>query len=264
MKIVILYSSGLDSYLLYQYAKIYYPEAEVKCLYYKHGAEAEEIEILKLPKYVDVRTIDWLSDEIKPLAKKDDPFAGAIYIPGRNLIFSSLAACQEIPDEIWMGTVWDEDNEKGTDKNEKFRNDTSRLLSYVLSPFLSDVKIRFPFVEEGWTKLDCLIWALNNNIQPNDITNTVSCWIQRGDVPCGTCKQCFKRALNFLSVDLKENYFVDPIYSDSGKKYIEMYLSSNSTNRDEMNVKKIILDLYNRDLFTDEVSIIIKKYYGNI
>src|SRR5690625_80518 len=140
MKIVILYSGGLDSYIMKRYAELKYPNAELKFIYYKHGAESEEKEISLLPEYVEIRSIDWLGDKIRPKAKKEDPFAGAIYIPGRNLVFSVLAACQELPDEIWLGVLADENNEGATDKNSKFAGATSNLLSYVLSPFLDDIK----------------------------------------------------------------------------------------------------------------------------
>lgn len=252
MKIVILYSGGLDSFLMKKYAEIKYPSSEIVFIYYKHGAESEEEEIRRLPKYVDIREVEWLNDKRKPVSKKDDPYAGNIYIPGRNLIFSSLAACQELPNEIWMGTLWDEDNFKATDKNEFFRSSTSSLLSYVLSPFLDGVKVRFPFVDEGWTKLDCIQWALSNGVSKDDIKSTVSCWNQKGDKPCGVCKQCFKRKLNFLLSNIDEDYIEDPLNSDHGRKLLEMYLLSNDEmNEDEKNIKKQILSCYHQNLFDE-------------
>ena len=100
MKIVILYSSGLDSRIMLHYAQQKYPDADIKCIYYQHGAESEQHELSLLPDFVEVRKIDWLGEKIKPVAKKEDPFAGAIYIPGRNLVFSVLAASQELADSL--------------------------------------------------------------------------------------------------------------------------------------------------------------------
>lgn len=258
-KIVILYSGGLDSFLLKKYAEITYPKAEVKCIYYKHGAGSEEQEIKRLPSFVDIRTIDWLGEKIQPVAKKDDPFAGKIYIPGRNLIFSALAACQELPDQVWMGTVVDEDNPKGTDKNEEFRSKTSQLLSYVLSPFLNEVRVRFPFVEERWTKLDCIWWALNKGVTEEDIKKTVSCWHQTGDKPCGVCKQCFKRELIFLLSGITQEYVENPMKSEHGKKLLEMYLKAGmddsvEKNLDEANVYGQIVRCYEQGLFDDDTA----------
>lgn len=245
MKIVILYSSGLDSKIMKRYAEVKYPLAEVKCIYYAHGAESEEQEISLLPDFVEVRKIDWLGDKIKAVAKKEDPFAGAIYIPGRNLIFSALAACQEIADEIWMGTLWDEDNPKGTDKNATFRNLTSGVLSYVLSPFIDNVTVRFPFVEEKWSKQHAVEWALKNGLNAEEVMNTVSCWHYHGDRPCGKCKQCFKRNMVLFMNKAAEEYQNDVVASneDLAAGYIQAALDG-TNNRDELNVAYMLL-VYN-------------------
>lgn len=243
MKIVILYSGGLDSFILKKYAENMYPYDEVKCLYYAHGAESESQEIKRLPSFVEVRKIDWLGDKIHPVAKLDDPFAGSIYIPGRNLVFSVLAASQELANEIWMGTVWDEDNPGATDKNETFRNDTGKLLTYVLSPFIKDVQIRFPFVELEWTKDHCVNWALKNGVLIESLKSTVSCWHHDG-LPCGRCKQCFKRWFIFFLNGFEEKYKEEPIFSKYGKEMIKMYLDawhSKTMNQDETEVAKNIL-----------------------
>lgn len=244
-KIVILYSGGLDSFIMYHYAKAHYPDADIKCLFFDHGQAAVEAEIKALPDFVTVRKMDWLGDEIKPIAKKDDPFAGAVYIPGRNLIFGALAACQEIADEVWMGTVWDEDNPKGTDKNEKFRHDTSELLSYVLSPFIDGVKIRFPFVEDELTKEKMVAWALDQGVAQEDILKTVSCWLQDSDKPCGECKQCSKRMLVFGLNGFSEEYVVHPLQSleqlANLKNYVDHALEGKVLNRDEKNVVDMIV-----------------------
>lgn len=266
-KIVILYSGGLDSLIMRHYAKVKYPEAKIKCLYYAHGADSEDSEIQRLPSYVEVRVLQWLGDKIKPVAKKEDPFAGAIYIPGRNLIFSALAACQELADEIWMGTLVDEDNPKGTDKNQKFRQDTSELLSYVLSPFLDKVTVKFPFVDEKWTKADCVKWALETGLSPKEITNTVSCWHHHG-IACGQCKQCFKRQLVFKLNDLEEEYATDPISSAFGLNLVDGYMNAvfndDSTNADECNVVSMLIKLSDENKLCLEANKIIQKYRDKI
>lgn len=251
MRIVINYSGGLDSLIMYHYAKIVYPDSDVVCIYFKHGAASEEKELSTLPDFVQVRTIDWLNDKCKPIAKKEDPFAGAIYIPGRNLIFASLAACQELANEVWMGTVWDEDNPKGTDKNETFRSETSNLLSYVLSPFIDGVKVRFPFVELGWTKVDSVRWALANRLSKEDILNSVSCWDHTDGKPCGKCKQCVKRALVFTINGFSEECKVDPLEGEFGLSLLQQYLTAyaehpeeTKANRDENNVINMIISAY--------------------
>lgn len=246
MKIVILYSGGLDSYIMHHYAKKTYPEAEIKCIYYKHGCKSEESELKNLPDFVSVKQIDWLDDNNTALSKKSDPFAGNIYIPGRNLVFITLAACQELPDEIWMGTLVDENNEQATDKNTLFREETEKLLSYVLSPFQKDgVKIRFPFVEEEWTKLNAIQWALDNGLKKNMLIKQISCWNHDGE-NCGQCKQCFKRELVFRILDIADKYKINPLSSPYGQnlmnQYIEKY-NSGEANADEKNVYIMIKEL---------------------
>lgn len=239
MKIVVLYSGGLDSLIMLHMARTWHPDAEIKCLYYKHGADSESSEIARLPNEVEVRHIDWLNDQCRAVSKKDDPFAGAIYIPGRNLVFTTLAACQELPDEIWMGTLWDEDNEQATDKNTEFMEDTSELLSYVLSPFIDKVKIRFPFVEQKMTKELSVSWALRHGISEDDLVSTVSCW-HHTDMACGVCKQCFKRYFIFVLNGFQERCKVHPLYSRHGKELLKQYLSCTPKNRDEQTVVDMI------------------------
>lgn len=247
MNISILYSGGLDSFIMKRYAEVKYPHANVKCIYFKHGAESEEKEIALLPEYVEVRSIDWLGDKIKPVAKKEDPFAGAIYIPGRNLVFSVLAACQDLPDEIWLGALADENNEKATDKNETFANGTSELLSYVLSPFKESVRVKFPFVEENWTKVDSVKWAIENGASVNDLLDTVSCW-HYNKKPCGKCKQCFKRHLVFATNNIDDGLEYDvEEFNTFIKGYIDV-VSNGSLNADEVNVVNMMVSCYQKGI----------------
>lgn len=264
MRIVILYSSGLDSRIMLHYAKVKHPEAEIKCIYYAHGAESEQAEIDRLPDFVEVRKIDWLNDKIKPVAKKEDPFAGAIYIPGRNLVFATLAACQELANEIWMGTLVDEVNPKGTDKNDTFRHLASGTISYALSPFIDWVTVRFPFAEAEMTKADAVCWALLNGMTPEEILDTTSCWHRTGDLPCGQCKQCFKRALVLKMNDLSEECEIDPLDSDYGynlaKGYLDEVIIKKSDNADEMNVVKMLTTLENYSRLPDRLQKLVSSY----
>lgn len=246
MKIVILYSGGLDSFLMKFYAESKYPDAEVKCIYYKHGAESEKTEIEYLPEYVEVRRLDWLGDQIRPVAKKSDPFAGNIYIPGRNAVFTVLAAAQELPDQIWLGALWDEDNEQGTDKNERFRHSVSNLMQYVLSPFIDKVELRFPFVEEQWTKRKAVTWAIESGVDIDMMLNTNSCWHNDDGVPCGKCKQCLKRYLVMKSVGIEETYKVNPLEDPEQRERINQYIDkwrNGSPNADEAEMADMILQL---------------------
>jgi 7-cyano-7-deazaguanine synthase in queuosine biosynthesis len=226
-----------------KWAEKYHPTAEVKCLYYAHGAESEQEEISLLPDYVEVRQMQWLGDTIKPQPKKSDPFAGAIYIPGRNLAFVTLAACQELPDEIWLGVLADENNEQATDKNDKFRNLAMESINYALSPFVDKVNIRFPFAEADFTKLDTVRWALDNGVPKQEIEKTVSCWHAHDGKHCGKCKQCVKRFLVFDAVGLKTDYVVEPMSVPAQVELCDRYVvlvDGGGGNADEIAMSNMI------------------------
>jgi 7-cyano-7-deazaguanine synthase in queuosine biosynthesis len=239
-KIVVLYSGGLDSFVLYHLAKT--ESSEVTAIYYQHGCDSEESELASLPDFVEVRKVDWLNENCRPLPKKSDPVAGAIYIPGRNLIFSALAASQELPDEVWMGTTFDEDNQQATDKNEYFRSETSKLLTYVLSPFIDSLTVKFPFVERQWSKQQIVLWALSNGLK-DGLLKTISCWFAKDGIPCGLCKQCFKRALVMKIFNITEKHSHNPLHLSNCEHYVREYCKlygDGIANADELNVYNLM------------------------
>ena len=242
--IVILYSGGLDSLMMEKFAKLYYPDAKITGLFFDHGQDSVARELRYLPDWVKVKTIDWLGDEIKPRSKKSDPFAGAIYIPGRNLVFCVLAASYYQPDEIWLGTLADENNENATDKNDIFIEKTEDVINYVLSPFVENIQIRFPLAERGWSKIDALKFLLNSgSLTRKDILKTTSCWFHIVDKPCGQCKQCLKRALvlwNFDIVEEHENLLpLDP-NNQICMNLMTQYEEEKNPNADEQVMQKLI------------------------
>lgn len=253
MKIAMLYSGGLDSFILKKYAEFVHPYAEIKYLYYAHGAESENAEILSLPDFVKVRRVEWLNNEYRALEKSHDAHSGPIWIPGRNLVFTALAACQELADEVWLGTVYDEDHSKNTDKNQKYMDLTSELLTHVLSPFKNEVRVRAPFVEHCWTKRDCVAWALENGATPEQLMATVSCWFLGGAKPCGQCKQCFKRWMVFKLNGFEEEYDQHPIDSPYGIKMLAALLDSKDANIDEATIINNIKEIWNRGEFPEKV-----------
>lgn len=245
MLIVLLYSGGLDSRIMAHYAKVKYPKAEVKCLYYAHGAPAEQNEISTLPDFVEVRRLDWLTPEKGPVAKATDPAAGAIYIPGRNMVFATLAACQELPDQIWLGALKDEQHEQATDKNQTFADLAGETLEYVLSPFLKgSLFIRAPLAEMKWTKLSSLEWALTNGLSAEEVLKTVSCYGPHGK-PCGNCRACIKRAVNFGAAGLYEEHVDEgPLHNTYGQDRALEYFNLTNPNFDEQEMIRVLKLLY--------------------
>lgn len=244
MNIVILYSGGLDSLMMEKLAKRDFPDANVIGLFFNHGQDSVDREIKHLPDWVKVKNLDWLGDEIKPRSKKSDPFAGAIYIPGRNLVFSVLAACYYQPDEIWLGTLADENNKDATDKNHVFIRKTEDVLDYVLSPFLDHVKIVFPLADRGWTKTDAVRSLLESgHLSVEEILRTSSCWFHTTSKPCGYCKQCLKRALvlrNFGITEEHESYHPLDIKNVECLKMMVDYENKENPNADEVAMQRLI------------------------
>lgn len=216
MKITILYSGGLDSTILYAYAKVHYPNAEISCVWFHHGHSASVQEETVLPSFVKVRRMEWLQlqDVVGYTSKSENGQSEASYIPGRNLVFAILAACQDVPDEIWMGTLENEVHDFSVDRSAKFMKDTSALLSYVLSPFKPSVKLRAPLAEAGFDKFKEIEWALQNALTQEDIISTWSCYNLNKNVvdqiPCGDCAQCMRRKILFGALGFEERYLQDP------------------------------------------------------
>ena len=213
MNILILYSGGLDSFILYHYAKKQYPDAEVQAVYYRHGQPAMQKELDRLPSWVIQKEMEWLDEHNGPVAMKTKPTEGAIFIPGRNMAFITLAACQFTPDEIWMGSVANEVTAASTDKNQLFVDKMNDILNYVLDPFLENgIKVRIPFVEDGMGKIEAVRWALDHGITKEEILNTPSCYGE-DDISCGVCIQCLRRWAIFGLIGMNEEYAKDPVHS---------------------------------------------------
>lgn len=198
-KIVILYSGGLDSLIMDTLAK--HEGHEITRVFFNIGQPNLEKELRALEistnagRDVRRRNVDWLGLANGPMGKAGSA-SGNIYIPGRNLVLASLAACIYLPDEIWLGALHGETHAGATDKNYPFRNHATDILSYTLSPFKSDgVKLVYPLAERGWNKLDAARWALTEGgLSPKDLTDSSSC-LNAGEHwrKCGECVVCLRR-----------------------------------------------------------------------
>lgn len=209
MKILILYSGGLDSLIMKRFAEVKYPTAEISMVWYDIGQEYAAKELAALPTDVDVLKLDWLTPN-QQLESKDSS-SGNIFIPGRNLVLACAAACKYLPDEVWLGALQGEIHDKATDKNYQFLGEASRTLSYVLSPYKPNgVKVRFPLAEAGLNKLTATDWAIGNGITRQQILSSSSCLSgEKGN--CGHCVVCFRRWGIFKQLGFSETYNVDPL-----------------------------------------------------
>jgi queuosine biosynthesis protein QueC len=201
MKVSISYSGGMDSLILMHLflTSPEYANADLSCIYWSHGHKQDAAEQHHLPGPVEVRRCDWLNLDVDGgLHGKADANA-PIYIPGRNLAFAVLTACQELPDELWIGALANEQHALSTDKNAFFCYTSSVTISHALSPFLpSGVRVRCPLAERGFDKGKAAQWAVDTGMPVEMLAKTWSCRCDHHPgtnpaLPCGNCDQCIRR-----------------------------------------------------------------------
>ena len=90
MKVVVLYSGGLDSCVMLHMAKNDPKVTEVIPVYFDIGHEYAWKEKQQLPEDCHVHDMTWFKAEGKG---KDGNAMGSIFIPGRNMMFATIAAC---------------------------------------------------------------------------------------------------------------------------------------------------------------------------
>lgn len=219
-KILILYSGGLDSLIMKRFAEVNYPLAEVTCVWYDIGQEYARKEEAVLPDFVIKHKFDWL-DAQTTAASKEGSASGNIYIPGRNLVLAVAAACKYLPDEVWLGALAGETHDQATDKNYDFLKYLNRTLGYVLSPFTTSIKARFPLAGAGFNKLRAVKWATENGVSNEAILKSSSC-LSGETGNCGKCIVCFRRWGIFKQLGIPaEHYNVHPLECQSNWDVIE-------------------------------------------
>jgi len=219
--IVILFSGGIDSHCLYELAKRDKDVKNIKLLYYNYGSPVCKTEMQRIKnnlgddKNLVIRNIDWFDNSYDGLmSNKTETTKGKIFIPGRNLVFAVLGACQYLPDEIWLGATYYENIPCGTDKNLTFVNYATNTLNYVLEPFLEKpLTIRFPLYEKKWDKTEIVNYMCGLGLD-EIVVKSISCNkpLENGK-ECGQCYQCLKKFLSIYGSkyqDLVNNIFVIP------------------------------------------------------
>lgn len=233
-KIVVLHSGGLDSTVMWRLAKEDIRN-EVIAVYFDIGHDYAWKEKAKLPPEAHVHDMTWFQAEGKG---KTGNAMNNIFIPGRNMMFATIAACKYVPDEIWMGALMGEIHDQATDKNLEYLYRQNDILSYVLSPF-GKVKVVFPFVDRKWGKLDVTRWGCQNGMQ-NEILSSSSC--MNGEAGnCGRCGVCLRRAGIFPQLGMQESYNADPWSAAENKKMIHDLIVA------EINQDDSHYDSYRRD-----------------
>jgi 7-cyano-7-deazaguanine synthase in queuosine biosynthesis len=222
-KVVILYSGGLDSFIMKKLAEAKYPDLELILAHFNIGqaySEKEDNAIRNSGFDVDYRKVEWLAKG-EQLVAKSESNSGNIIIPGRNMILSSLAASIYSPDEVWMGGLKGEDHAGSTDKNQEFIDRSNNLWSYVYSPFEKTPQLVFPFIKENWGKFEAVEWVYKNgHATKEELLSTSSCLSDSEGKNCGHCVVCCRRKYIFKQLGFEEEYEQDPLTGEDNLKMI--------------------------------------------
>lgn len=173
MKKVLLYSGGMDSWLI---DKLWKPDVK---LFIDIGTPNNEEEIKRLPKDVIIKKI-----ELAEFEDKDKNYL----LPLRNLFFVEMASYYG--DEICLGATGSSTH---YDKNETFAKLSEDVINYLYSEaYDKKVKIVLPF--RTMTKEEMLRKYIE---QGGDIekawNETFSCYNPVDGKMCGECSSCKKR-----------------------------------------------------------------------
>lgn len=183
MKKVLLYSGGLDSWLISQ---VWEPDL---LLYVDMGTEYSSCELERLP--ANVRVVEF------PLAQYS--LENSI-IPLRNLYLFAVAANETNFDdvEICLGAL---NGDRINDKSEEFANKLNDLFDYLYQPQISQPgrKVRAVMPYKGYSKTELLQEYLDKG--GNIVTawyESFSCYHPIDDEPCLNCKACFRKVVPFI------------------------------------------------------------------
>mgnify|MGYP003397398666 CR=1 FL=1 len=208
----IMYSGGLDSLIMYNYAR--YHGFDPICLYVDFGhpyAEKELKSIKKNNKWtpeVEVIKLDSLYNLVESRLSNQ-------IIPSRNLLLSTIGAM--FSPRVWIGALDGEQLGKEHDKSERFFEDSTKLLTFTNEFFQQETIIEAPFA--NMSKSETINWALNVGKVPLDVLLETSSCYSGTDEKCGKCLTCIKRYIAFLSNGIIEpGYKTDPLKSEYFKE----------------------------------------------
>lgn len=182
MKKVLLYSGGMDSWLI---DKIWKPDIK---LYININGEYSKEELKRLPKDVIIEELDLGRFE------REDKI-----IPMRNLFFVTLASLYG--DEICLGATA---GDRVLDKSIDFGEKASDLLTYLWQKqhWTEERKIKINLDFKHFSKVELLKMYKNQGGDLEKAFNeTFSCYYPRyNGNECWACKPCFRKAVAFTIV----------------------------------------------------------------
>ena len=175
MKKVLLYSGGMDSYIIN-----YLWKPDVK-LYIDYGTEQTKEERKRLPNDVIIKEID-----LSQYVEND----GINTIPLRNLLFANIAI--NYGDIVALGGVKDDLH---YDKTKRFARRATRLFNSVLSREKSKRKVKIVVPYRNYTKKELVQMYISKGGDIQKLkTESWSCHFPKEEnKECGECIPCIKK-----------------------------------------------------------------------
>jgi len=208
MKKILLYSGGLDSWLI---ARIWKPDVKI---YIDINGSYSEQEKERLPDDVIIEHLDLSKWE------RDDKI-----IPMRNLYFLMVSANYATGDpkekyEICLGATG---GDRVLDKSPEFANKVTDLFNYLYQPqwWTNGKTFRINLDFKDFTKFELLEQYLNMDGSLNEAwSGSFSCYHPTEDgKECWSCKPCFRKFVTF--------YMMGKTFSEDVEIPIYKYMSNN-------------------------------------
>lgn len=181
-KEVLLYSGGMDSYILAHM----YPFA--KLLYIDSGARYTEKELSKIyltPRFNGDKTEITVLRGVVDLSQYEREDA---IVPARNLILATIASFYG--DTVLLAATA---GDKSTDKDDLFTSLTGKTLSHIYDcDHFERGRIKVLLPTKEWTKSKLVRWYVEKGYSIGNLINTVSCYSEEKG-HCGKCKACLRK-----------------------------------------------------------------------
>lgn len=182
MKKVLLYSGGLDSWLI---DKLWKPDVKI---FIDNKIPYNEIEKSRLPEDVKIINFDMREYELEENTHT---------IPLRNLIFICIASYYG--EEICLGTVKGDEH---YDNSIEFLNNAEQLLNSLYKEFehlgLKEKKIKIVAPYKNYSKAELIrLYVENGGSIQEAYDKTFSCYTPINGKECGNCKPCTKKRQAF-------------------------------------------------------------------
>lgn len=209
MKKVLLYSGGMDSWLI---DKLWHPDVK---LYVNLHTKYSKEEMSKLPDDVKVVELDMSQWE------REDSV-----LPMRNLIL--LAIATNYGDEICIGATA---GDRVLDQSVEFASMSEALLTYLYKKqcWTEERKIKVNLSHKNYTKGQLLRKYLQNGGDIDVAFNeTFSCYHPHEGKECWSCEACARKYIAFAI----NGYSFDDDVTAKVRKYITEHILPNINNHD--------------------------------